>query len=128
MGTSIRERSLYPSERFLSCRESGCSGAPRTIRPMNNSGKNPGRMVRAFCKKHRICVSCRQRWTVRGTTRCEGCNRAHSKYQKVRTRRNYERDIKAGVCVRCHKRPATATNKRCPKCQDYHAKHKRPSK
>jgi len=33
-------------------------------------------------------------------------------------RRNYERDVKAGVCVRCHKRPATPTNKRCQRCQD----------
>ena len=56
------------------------------------------------------------------------CNRAHSKYQKSLLRRNYERDVKAGVCVRCHKLPATATNKRCQKCQDHHAKQKRLSK
>ena len=85
-------------------------------------------MVRAFCKKHGICVSCFRRWTVRDTTRCRKCNQAHSKYQKVRERRNYERDVKAGVCVRCHKRLRTATNKRCQKCQDYHANQKRLNK
>src|SRR5713226_9841126 len=89
----------------------------RTVKSTDRRGKNPSGMVRAFCKRHRICVTCRHHWTVRGTTRCEKCIRAHSKYQKSRTRRNYECDVKASVCVRCHKRPATATNKRCPKCQ-----------
>jgi hypothetical protein len=92
------------------------------------NGKNPGGMVRAFCKKHRICVSCRHRWTERGTTRCGRCNRVHAQYQKSLLRRNYERDVKAGICVRCHKRPATPTNKRCQKCQDRHASQKRLSK
>jgi len=95
---------------------------------MSSSGKNPGGMVRAFCKKHRICVSCRRRWTDRDTTRCDKCNRALAKSQKARYRRNYERDVKVGVCVRCHKRPATPTNKRCQKCQNYHANQKRLSK
>jgi hypothetical protein len=90
---------------------------------MSTSSKNPSRMVRAFCKKHGICVACRQRLTERGTTRCEKCNQAHSKYQKSLVRRNYERDVKAEVCVRCHKRPATPTNKRCQKCQDRHVSH-----
>ncbi len=85
-------------------------------------------MVRAFCKKHRICVSCFRSWTERGTTRCVKCNRARSKAQKVRGHRDYERDVKAGVCVRCHKRPATPTNKRCQKCQDRHANQKRLNK
>lgn len=35
------------------------------IRPMNKIGKNPRGMVRAFCKKHGICVSCLRRWTDR---------------------------------------------------------------
>jgi len=114
--------------RFLSCRESECSDSRCPIRPMSRSGKNAGRMVRAFCKKHRICVSCLRRWTERDTTRCGKCNRARSKYQKSLLRRNYERDVKAGVCVRCHKLPATPTNKRCQKCQDRHADQKRLSK
>ena len=92
------------------------------------SGKNPSGMVRAFCKKHRICVSCYRRWTERDTTRCEKCSRAHAKYQKSHLRRNYERDVKAGVCVRCHKRPATPTNKRCQKCEANHAARKRLSR
>jgi hypothetical protein len=95
---------------------------------MIRNGKNPAGMVRAFCKKHRICASCFRRWTERDTTRCAKCNRAHSKYQKSHLRRNYERDVKAGVCVRCHKLPATATNKRCQKCQDRHADQKRLGK
>lgn len=55
---------------------------------------------------------------------CEKCNRGRSKAQKARGRRDYERDVKAGVGVRCHKRPATPTNKRCQNCQDHHAKQK----
>jgi predicted CXXCH cytochrome family protein len=92
---------------------------------VNRSSKNPSRMVRAFCKKHRICVGCFRHWVDRDTTRCVKCNRAHSKYQKSLLRRNYERDVKAGICVRCHKRPRTATNKRCQTCQDRHAQQKR---
>ena len=95
---------------------------------MSTTATNPRTLVRTFCKKHGICVDCLRRWTDRDTTRCKQCNQAHSQYQKVRERRNYERDVKAGMCVRCHKRPAKPTNKRCQKCQDYHAKHKRPSK
>ena len=95
---------------------------------MTRPDKNPAAMVRAFCKKHGICVSCRQRWTERDTTRCKGCNQAHAKYQKARERRNYERDVKAGMCVRCHKRRAKPTNKRCQKCQDYHYGLKKQSK
>jgi hypothetical protein len=106
----------------------GMVDSPCGTRAMSRSGKNPSRMVRAFCKKHRICVSCLRRWTERGTTRCGKCNRAQAKAQKVRLRRNYERDVKAGVCVRCHKLPATATNKRCQKCQDRHADQKRLGK
>ena len=92
---------------------------------MKTADKNPRAMVRAFCKKRGICVSCLRRWAVRGTTRCEECNQAHAKYQKVREHRNYERDVKAGVCVRCHKRPRTPTNKRCQKCQDDHYSRKK---
>jgi hypothetical protein len=98
--------------------------SPCPTRPMTTRSNNPSRMVRAFCKKHRICVSCLRRWTERDTTRCGKCNQAHSKYQKPLLRRNYERDVKAGICVRCHKRPRTATNKRCQHCQDRHAKRK----
>jgi len=64
---------------------------------MDKQGKNPSSMVRSFCKRHGICVTCRRDWTVRGTTRCEKCNRALSVYQKSYTRHNYERDVKAGV-------------------------------
>ncbi len=87
---------------------------------MKQADKNPAAMVRAFCKKHGICASCRQCWTERGTTRCKRCNTAHAKYQKARQQRSYQRDTKAGICVRCHKRRAKPTNKRCQKCQDYH--------
>ena len=83
---------------------------------MNRSGKISNRiMVRAFCKKHRICVSCFRRWTERDTTRCGKCNRAHAKSQKVRERRNYERDVKATVCVRCHKRTPDGNEQTLPK-------------
>ena len=95
---------------------------------MSTSRKKPSALVRVFCKMHGICVTCRQRWTERGTTRCAKCNRAHAKSQKSRLRRNYEQDVKAGVCVRCCKRPATPTNKRCQQCQDRHAnqRHSQP--
>jgi hypothetical protein len=73
-------------------------------------------------------AGCFRRRTERGTTRCGKCNRVHAQAQKMRLRRNYERDVAAGVCVRCHKRPATATNKRCQKCQDRHAEQKRLSR
>jgi hypothetical protein len=61
-----------------------------------SGAKNPSRIVRAFCKKHRICVSCFRRWTERDTTRCAKCNKAQAKYQKARLRRNYERDCEGG--------------------------------
>ncbi len=98
------------------------------LEPMSMRGQNPSAMVRVFCRKNRICVSCFRRWTERGTTHCAKCNRARARSQKSRLRRNYERDVKAGVCVRCHKRSATPTNKRCQKCQDRHANQKRLSK
>ena len=77
---------------------------------MSGRTENPVGMVRAFCKKHRICARCFKRRTERDTTRCRKCNEAHAKTQKSRLRRNYDRDVLAGVCVRCHKLPATATN------------------
>jgi hypothetical protein len=88
---------------------------------MSRKGKNPIGLVRAFCRKHHICARCFRRTAERGKSRCAECNRSQAKAQKIRLRRNYERDVKAGICVRCHKRPATATNKRCQKCQERHA-------
>ncbi len=49
-------------------------------------------MVRAFCKKHRICARCFRERSERGTKRSRKCNRAHAKAQKVRLRQNYDRD------------------------------------
>src|SRR5580704_2170409 len=105
------------------------AAVPQSIRISNVEktvrGKDLIAKVREFCKKNRICPRCFRRTTERGKTRCRTCNRLHAKAQRVRLRRNYERDVAAGICVRCHTRRATPTNKRCKKCQERHAEQKR---
>jgi hypothetical protein len=34
-------------------------------KPMGSRGKTPSEMVRAFCERHGICVTCRVHWTIR---------------------------------------------------------------
>jgi hypothetical protein len=84
---------------------------------MSTPGKNPNRMVRAFCKKHGICVSYFPTLDGAPHNTLRQMQPCALEIPEIPLRPNFERGVKAGICVRCHRRPRTSINKRSQQCQ-----------